>query len=153
MSVAGRICLDTNILVYSVDLDAGERHKRAKEIIEQAFGIDCVLPLQVLAEFSRVTISKKLLEPDKAREIVLKYAGIFHLVHANTATLLDTIDAVREHRLSFWDAMIWAVARQAGCSAIISEDMQNLRNLGGVTLINPFAADAGSHLEKLFRGG
>jgi predicted nucleic acid-binding protein len=30
---------------------------------------------------------------------------------------------VEKHRSSFWDAMLWATARQIGGSAIVSEDM------------------------------
>ncbi len=59
------------------------------------------------------------------------------------------MDAVEEHRLSFWDAMLWATARQAGSSAIVSEDMQDGRRLSGVEFINPFAADAAERLAAL----
>ncbi len=59
------------------------------------------------------------------------------------------MDAVGEHRLSFWDAMLWATARQGGCSAILSEDMQDGRRLGGVEFVNPFATGASTRLESL----
>ena len=32
-----RISLDTNILVYAMDRDAGDRHVRAMEILDQSF--------------------------------------------------------------------------------------------------------------------
>ena len=146
MSVAGRSCLDTSTLVYSADTDAGRRHERAKKIIEHAFDCDCILPFQVLAEFMRVATRKKFLAPDEARGIVTEYAGIFRVVHADTHSLLAADAAVREHNLSFWDAMIWAVARKAGCSALITEDMQDGRTLDGVTFLNPFAPDADERL-------
>ena len=59
------------------------------------------------------------------------------------------MDAVEEHRLSFWDAMLWATVRQSGCSAIPSEDMQDGRRLGGVEIVNPFTAEAATRLEPL----
>ena len=31
--------------------------------------------------------------------------------------------AVNEQKLAFWDAMLWATVRQAGCSVIVGEDM------------------------------
>jgi predicted nucleic acid-binding protein len=49
------------------------------------------------------------------------------------------MNAVAEHSLSFWDAMIWATARRAGCRLLISEDGQDGRMLDGVTIVNPFA--------------
>lgn len=57
--------------------------------------------------------------------------------------LVDAINAVDEHCISFWDAMLWATARQAGCSTVFSEHMQHGRRLGGVEFVNPFAAKAG----------
>ena len=150
MTVSGRFCLDSNNLVYSVDLDAGERHKRSEKIVEQALQSNCVLPIQALAEFFHATTRKKLLEPDEARVFVLDWSDAFYLALADASTLIDAVDAVMEHRLSFWDAMIWAVARQAECSAIVSEDMQDGRTLGGVAFINPFAADAEERLAPLF---
>lgn len=153
MNAEGRFCLDTNILVYAVDHRAGDRHERAGEIFEQASWRNCVLPVQVLAEFFQVTTRKKLLEPERARSFILSWVNTFHLAWADSTTLIDAIDAVGEHRLSFWDAMIWAVARRAGCSAMLSEDMQDGRSLGGVAFINPFAEDAEERLEALFRGG
>ena len=152
MTVKGRFCLDTNILVYAVDLDAGERHERSKEIFKQAYRCDCIFPIQVLAEFFRAATRKKLLEPDEARAFVCDWIDIFELTWANSDTLVDAMNAVVEHGLSFWDAMIWAVARRAGCSAMLSEDMQDGRSLGGVAFINPFAVDAEGRLEALFRG-
>jgi predicted nucleic acid-binding protein len=50
------------------------------------------------------------------------------------------MDAVIGHRLSFWDAMMWATAKHAGCSLLLSEDGDDGRLLGGVTLVNPFAS-------------
>ena len=47
--------------------------------------------------------------------------------------------AVDDHRVAFWDAMIWAVAREAGCRYLLSEDFQHGRTLEGVTFVNPFA--------------
>ena len=52
-------------------------------------------------------------------------------------TRARAIDAVHEHGLSFWDAMIWATARQAGCSTVLSEDMQDGQRLGGVEFVDP----------------
>ena len=49
--------------------------------------------------------------------------------------------AVRDHGLSFWDAMIWAVAKEAGATVLLTEDLQTGRELGGVTFLSPFARD------------
>ena len=51
MTVEGRFSLDTNILVYAVDRDAGERHDRSRTLLGRAARRDGVLTVQALAEF------------------------------------------------------------------------------------------------------
>jgi predicted nucleic acid-binding protein len=46
--------------------------------------------------------------------------------------------ATRQHRLPFWDAMLWATVQQAGCRLLLSEDFRDGRSLGAVTFVNPF---------------
>ena len=149
MTVKGRFSLDTNILVYAIDRDAGDRHERSKEIMARAARHDCVLTVQALAEFFHATTRKTLLEPSRARDFVCDWLDVFHVTSADETALVDAMDAVEEHRLSFWDAMLWATARRIGCSAILSEDMQDGHRLGGVEIINPFAADAAARLAPL----
>ena len=51
------------------------------------------------------------------------------------------IDLHRLHNFSFWDALILRSAKQAGCSVLLSEDMQGAREVDGVTIVNPFRKD------------
>ena len=53
MTVDERITLDTNILVYAVDLDAGERNETARSVMGAAARKDCYLTVQALGEFSQ----------------------------------------------------------------------------------------------------
>ncbi|MCY4378902.1 MAG: PIN domain-containing protein [Candidatus Dadabacteria bacterium] len=151
MIVKGRFSVDTNILVYAVDRDAGELHERSKDLIGRVARLDCLLTVQALAEFFHVTTRKKLLEPSRASAFVLDWLDVFQVIRADNAALVDAMEAVNEHLLSFWDAMIWAAARQNGCSAILSEDMQDGRRLGGVEFINPFSESAAVRLATLFK--
>ena len=150
MIVKGRFSLDTNILVYSVDRDGGERHRRSMELVEQAARCDCVLTVQALAEFFLATTRKSLLAPSHASHFVCDWLEVFEVTVANGAAVVDAMNAVDEHRLSFWDALLWATARQAGCSAVVSEDMQHGRRLGGVEFVNPFAAEAATVMATMF---
>ena len=151
MSVKGRFSLDTNILVYAVDRDAGDRHEQSKDLVGQAAKRDCILTVQVLAEFYYATIRKKLLEPSDAETFVQDWLNVFNVVSADSSTLVNAMEAVEKHRLSFWDAMIWAVARKTGCSAIISEDMQGGQRLGGIEFLDPFSSGATDRLALLLR--
>ena len=149
MIVKSRFSLDTNILVYAVDRDAGDRHERSKDLMSRAAGRDCVLTVQALAEFFHATTRKGLLKPSLASAFVRDWLDVFRLASADGTVLVEAMDAVGEHRLSFWDAMLWATARRVGCSAILSEDMQDGRRLSGVEIINPFGAAASARLASL----
>jgi predicted nucleic acid-binding protein len=48
--------------------------------------------------------------------------------------------AVRQHGLSFWDAMLWATVRRIGARTLLSDDLQDGRAIEGVHLANPFLA-------------
>ncbi len=139
--VARRFSLDTNILVYAVDLNSGLRHDEAVEMVGQAAKCDCVLTIQSLAEFFRATTRKGLLDPAHAGAFVRDWLGLFDIASADDQALVDAMDAVEEHGLSFWDAMLWATARRARCSAILTEDLQDGRRLGGVQFLNPFRTE------------
>lgn len=41
-------------------------------------------------------------------------------------------------QVSYWDALILAAAENAGCAYLLSEDFQNGRVYGEVTVVNPF---------------
>lgn len=149
MTVKARFSLDTNILVYAVDRDAGERHERSKKLMRRAAHRDCVLTVQALAEFFHATTRKNLLDPSLASAFVRDWIDVFQVASADEAALVNAMGAVAERRLSFWDAMLWATAQQIGCAAILSEDMQHGQHLSGVEFINPFAANAADRLATL----
>jgi predicted nucleic acid-binding protein len=133
-----RLTLDSNILVYAADRDAGARHVLAHRIVRRAADLDCVLTLQSLAEFFRVVTGKRGVQPTEAAAIVSAWRDVFPVHAADAAALTAAMDAVAGHSLAFWDAMIWATAQQAGCRLLLSEDLQHGRELGGVAFINPF---------------
>lgn len=149
MTVEDRITLDTNILVYAVDLDAGEKNEKARSLMGAAARIDSYLTVQALGEFFHATTRKKLLGHEEAERFIEEWRSVFTIIAASEAALMTATKAVREHGISFWDAMLWATVRQAGCTHILSEDMQHGRNLGGVEIIDPFDEGAAGVLFNL----
>lgn len=135
---AERLSLDSNILFYTVDGDAGERQERAREVVRQAARGDCVLSLQTLCEFFASTTRKGKLTAAQAAAHVEDWQTLFPVVAATPGSLRLAMRAVEHHSLSFWDAMQWAVAKQAGATVLLSEDLQHDRELEGVRFRNPF---------------
>ena len=99
-----RFTLDTNILVYAVDQDAGDRHHKAIDLVRRTRNRDCVLTLQSLAELFRTLTSAKLrIEPAHAAALVQQWRDALPVVAADDLCLTDAMDAVTHHGWSFWD--------------------------------------------------
>jgi predicted nucleic acid-binding protein len=60
-------------------------------------------------------------------------------VATTQAVLLEAMDMAEAHRLGFWDSVMLAVAAQAQCRMLLSEDMQDGFTWRGVTIRDPFA--------------
>ena len=53
--------------------------------------------------------------------------------------LIDTaLDLHRENSFSWWDSLIVSAAIQGGCDELLSEDLQDGREIAGVRIHNPF---------------
>jgi predicted nucleic acid-binding protein len=131
------VFIDTNILVYAHDRDAGEKHVRARELIE-GFWRDRAVPclsVQVLQEL-HVNLVRKGVQSDTSAEIVKRYLS--WRVLDNTRHLFQQALSVQQRwRTSFWDALIVAAAQRAGVSTLWSEDLGAGQDYGGVRVVNP----------------
>lgn len=128
MTVRTRFSLDTNILVYAVDRSTGDRHEQSKDLVAHAAKCDCLLTLQSLAEFLHATTRKNLLPASVARAFVHDWLEVFEITAADASALDDAIEAVQEHKIAFWDAMIWETARRTGCAAVINPFAENAQD-------------------------
>ncbi len=133
-----RSFFDTNVLVYSDDKASPLKQRRALDLIaEHRRAGTGVLSSQVLQEYF-VTVTKKLhVDPRIARRKVELLAE-FDIVTPSVDDILAAIDIHRLHNFSFWDALILQSAKQAGCSVVLTEDMQGDREIQGLRIINPF---------------
>lgn len=133
------VFVDTNILIYAHDRDAGGKRDRAAQALERLWDENAGrLSTQVLQEFY-VTVTQKLpatLARASAREVVRLYAP---WVREPTTpdTVLRASELAELAGLSFWDALIVAAAEETGATLIYSEDFNAGQTIAGVTLVNP----------------
>jgi predicted nucleic acid-binding protein len=132
-----RLTLDTNVLVYAFDPGNPARQEAALGIVLRATRSDCVLTLQALGEFYN-TLRRKRIAPSDAEQYVKALRRQFRVVAASEQNLDDAMAAVREHNLTFWDALLWATAAAAGCRILVSENFQTDCRLGPIVFRNPF---------------
>jgi predicted nucleic acid-binding protein len=141
-----RSFVDTNVLVYLFDADAPEKQARARELLAaRGPAGELVISTQVLQEFF-VTVTRKLEHPlstESAEQAVRRLAA-YPVVTITVGLVLAAIAVLRAHQISFWDALIVAAAREAGCSELLSEDLGDGANLAGLRVSNPFRENPAS---------
>lgn len=130
--------LDTNVVVYADDHDAGAKRTRARELLADALASgEGVISTQVLQEFF-VTVTRKLnVDPAIARRKVEILAEM-DVVLIDRELILGAIDLHRLHSLSLWDALVVRAAAVAGCGVLLSEDLQDGQVIDGVRIEDPF---------------
>ncbi|MFG1794486.1 PIN domain-containing protein [Nocardia sp. NPDC049149] len=143
MATTERTFIDTNILIYAFDTDAGERHAMAQAVLSDLWANGTgLLSAQVLAEFYNVAIRK--LSPrmsiKRARSVIAAYSewcsmDTHPLIVMNASFLQET------HKVSWWDAVIIEAASQSGAKYLLSEDLQHGRRFGELEVRNPFRSE------------
>ncbi len=136
---AERFTLDTNILVYSVEPAADARFSIASDIMDRAPHCDCPIALQAISEFYVAVIRKRKLTVLEAAAQANDWLVAFTPMAASAVAIRMALRCAAEGRASYWDALLAATAAEAGCHAILSEDMANGSVLFGVRIVNPFA--------------
>jgi len=131
--------IDTNILLYSLDLEAAQPAKAAiaTRLLTRS---DLVLSVQVLQEFYvQATHARR---PDAlphalAARLIQKWLRF--RVQENTVTVLQSALVLKDrYRISYWDAAILAAAKASRCREVFSEDLSHGQAYDGVSVINPF---------------
>lgn len=138
--MSAEVFVDTNILVYAHDVDAGDKRAKAYETLRELWDSRRgALSTQVLQEFY-VNVTRKIdhpIDPALARDIVKRY-GAWQLVCADLDLVLQAADLEQRAKLSFWDAMIVAAAQRSGAQTLLTEDFSNGQRFDSVTVQNPF---------------
>jgi predicted nucleic acid-binding protein len=136
--IAGVTFVDTNVLVYAEDGRELDRRDLAARVLADLWtsGLG-VLSTQVLKEFYDNATRKLKMPPESARRIVAQYAE--WPVVETTAQLIVSASLLHErHSFAFWDAMIVEAALLSGATTLLSEDLQDGRRIGDLTITNPF---------------
>jgi len=131
------IFVDTNILVYAYDIDAGQKHEKARQLVFDLWNADTFasISVQVLQELY-ATIIRRNGSQKAAREIVQDYLS-WNIVDNTAALLMEGIHQKELWKISFWDALILAAAKQIKATMLWSEDFNHNQDYGGVIAVNP----------------
>lgn len=138
-----RFTLDSNILVYSADRAAGDRHAAAIQIMALSAQAGALLTFQSLSEFYSVSTRKGMIEHARAAALIDSWLTLFPCIAVSANAIRAALSDVGAGRAAYWDALLIATAAEAGCTLILTEDLQDGAALRGVEIHNPFARGGG----------
>jgi predicted nucleic acid-binding protein len=137
--MTGKTFVDSNVLIYAHDADAGKKRATAARILRELWTDRLgALSLQVLQEFY-VNVTRKISSPlsrESARAVVSTYA--VWCVETTPAEVTAAFRIEGEARIGFWDALIVAAALKASADRILSEDLNRGQRIRGIRIENPF---------------
>src|SRR5579859_1539495 len=136
--------VDTNVLVYAHDRSAGEKHDRARTLVEGLWNSgQGVLSTQVLQELC-INLRRKTNPPlpvDETRQLIQDYLSWEIFVNTSESAI-HALDIEVRYKLSFWDALIIYAAESSGAAVLYSEDMSDGQTYGSIRIVNPLKASA-----------
>lgn len=130
---------DTNVLLYAISTAPDEKAKAqaANDILTAR---DIALSVQVLQEFyvqaTRASRTDRL-TARRARALVETFRR-FPIAPITEELVLAAATTADRFRISYGDAAIVEAARALGCDTVLSEDLADGQDYGGVTVRNPF---------------
>lgn len=135
------VFVDTNVFVYSLDSSSPGKQVRAAEWLgllwrEQRGRTS----IQVLSEYYAVVKRKTVdmgVNPDDAwRDVQALMAWQPQSIDGDLLSRAHNIES--RYVLNWWDSLIVAAAQVQGCSLLLTEDLQDRADYGGVSIRNPF---------------
>lgn len=135
-----KVFVDTNVIVYAYDKDAGEKHGIAVDIMKDLWlsGLGTI-STQILQEFF-VTLTKKISAPldiSVVRETVRRLSK-WDVLPIDVETIIRATELQERYKYSFWDSLVIASAIVCGAKTILSEDLADSQTIQGITIKNPF---------------
>jgi predicted nucleic acid-binding protein len=131
--------IDTNVILYAISSNPDDQSKK-RVAYDVLLAPDLAFSAQVLQEFyvqsTRTTRADRLTH----RQAVELITGFSRFpIQATTIELVAAALATTErYQISYWDAAIIEAARTLACSEVITEDLNDGQDYGGVVVINPF---------------
>lgn len=144
--MSAAVFVDTNVFIYAFDEAAGAKQGAAigwlAELWKTRTGR---VSYQVLQEYYFNVVKKWPAARSQAREKVRELLD-WRPVPASQEIIERAWVIQDRYSVSFWDALIVAAAAAASCSYLLTEDLQPLQGLDGVTIVNPFLVAPGELL-------
>lgn len=144
--------VDANLLVYTRDSREPAKQATANAVLSAFVTTPgAKLCVQVLAEYYSVLTRKLNERPALARDATVALSQSVESFNYDLEDFQAALELAASGVLWIWDAVLVCAALRAGCTLLISEDMQDGRRFDQLTVITPFAPDGSPNPELMER--
>ena len=131
--------VDTNILIYAISTTPEEQQKVriALSVLDDE---DLAFSVQVLQEFyvqATRTGRPERLTHEQASLLIEAFLR-FPVQETTVELALAAVRSAQRFGISYWDAAVIEAARILGCTVVLTEDLSDKQDYGGVRVENPF---------------
>ncbi|MFH1351696.1 MAG: PIN domain-containing protein [Pseudomonadota bacterium] len=138
--MSDKVFIDSNIIVYAYDSHEPAKQTKAQALLTSAIKEEsAMLSVQVLGEFF-VVVTRRIKNPlsvDEAEKIVNILATL-PVSEIDLSLVRRAIETQKEYGISYWDSLIISTAKRAGCTKVLSEDLNEGQIYNNVLVENPF---------------
>lgn len=134
------IGFDTNILVYA-ELEPDSPKGEIASGLVKRMAPRTVIAAQALLEFVAVVKRRAPEDLPRALRLMDLWRTTMFVVPTTEAVIVEASELIRSRHFQVWDAVIWAASRVGGAGYLLSEDMHDGLEIGGLTVVNPFRRD------------
>jgi predicted nucleic acid-binding protein len=137
--------VDTNILVYRCDPRDAAKRSVAHDVLRKGEKSGQLrIAHQSLVEFMNSVTRPRGTSPLMSKQDATRQAELFMIqfpvLYPDEHVFRIALWGMATYQLPWFDAHLWAYAEHYGLPEILSEDFQDGRQYGSVTIRNPFAA-------------
>jgi predicted nucleic acid-binding protein len=145
------VFVDTNLFVYARDQRHPDKNTDARKWLEMLWREQRGrTSTQVLNEYF-TTVTRKL-KPGLALDVAWEDVQLllsWNPQPIDARLLARAFDLEKQHHLNWWDCLIVAAAQMQGCVLLLTEDLEDGAEYGGVIVRSPFtlrvAEEAGAY--------
>lgn len=134
--------IDSNILVYAFNKEAGSKHKRAKSLFKKALRdeIQGAVSIQNLSEFY-VVVTEKIANPMPRKEALENVEDIIlspiEILRFDENTVIEAVRLNKRHKVHYWDCLIAATMKENNIEKIYTENRKDFKKLPGLKPVSP----------------
>lgn len=133
--MTNKIAVDTNVMLYGIDLDAPDKLEIAVSLLDRS----PVICSQNLSEFINVLLKRWKYPKEKIGMIITEVLNTCELFPNTQSTYLKGVELANKYQFQLFDAIIIASALESGCDTLYTEDLQHKQVVENkLAIINPF---------------